>query len=290
MEKGDYQGERSLSARRARCYLRSSTCSFDSSSSVLTINDQSPGLGKAIVFGGYNSSVPTALPGVGLAGYTYYADAFLYCHTTGAWKQILTRGFPTYRAQAHVVADPASGRTFLFGGYTNTDYIPSRRTHISRSFGDLWELRIDVDGGHFEGVDLDEEKRTARAGPWQRCFTCGGSGPWKRCSGSLVGKEFRMVSHILSAFSRCMQWPSILLRPSLLERRMEGAQADARLPKDSLRPRGRILHWISCHFLASKKIGLHDAQEARLCKWPGLWRTCPQNEAVTAQQYCLQQA
>ena len=42
-------------------------------------------------------------------------------------------------------------------------------------------------GGFFEGVDLEEEARTAKAGPWQRCFTCGSAGPWKKCGG-----EFRL--------------------------------------------------------------------------------------------------
>jgi hypothetical protein len=56
---------------------------------------------------------------------------------------------------------------------------------MSRNFGDLWELRIDEPGGGFEGVDLEEERRTAAAGPWLRCFTCGSAGNWKKCSGTL---------------------------------------------------------------------------------------------------------
>lgn len=59
----------------------------------------------------------------------------------------------------------------------------SRKGTVSRSFGDLWQLCIDQPGGFFEGVDLDEEARTAQAGPWQRCFTCGSAGPWKKCGG-----------------------------------------------------------------------------------------------------------
>ena len=47
----------------------------------------------------------------------------------------------------------------------------------------MWQLRLDVPEGDFEGVDLDEEARTAKAGPWQRCFTCGDAGMWKKCSG-----------------------------------------------------------------------------------------------------------
>jgi hypothetical protein len=50
----------------------------------------------------------------------------------------------------------------------------------------VWQLRLDVPGGDFEGVDLDEEARTEKAGPWQRCFTCGDAGMWKKCSGELL--------------------------------------------------------------------------------------------------------
>lgn len=57
---------------------------------------------------------------------------------------------------------------------------------MSRNFGDVWELRIDESGGGFEGVDLKEERRTAAAGPWQRCFTCGSAGNWKKCAGEGV--------------------------------------------------------------------------------------------------------
>jgi hypothetical protein len=107
-------------------------------------------------------------------------------NAAASWKHVLTRGFPTYRAQAHLVADPATGRTFLFGGYANSEYVPSRSEEESRSFADLWELRLNVPGGHFAEVDVENEARTARVGPWQRCFTCGSSGPWKKCGGALV--------------------------------------------------------------------------------------------------------
>lgn len=99
------------------------------------------------------------------------------------WKQVLTRGFPTYRCQAQLVSDPATGKTYLFGGYTNSEFVPTRKAYISRSFGDVWQLRVDEPGGYFDGVDLDEEARTAKAGPWQRCFGCGDTGPWRKCGG-----------------------------------------------------------------------------------------------------------
>lgn len=118
--------------------------------------------------------------------FTYYADTFIYTpDETGArrWKHVLTRGYPTYRAQAVLFSDPATGRTFLFGGYINSEFVPDGKHIVSRAFNDLWELRLDVPGGHFEGVDLDEEARTASVGPWKRCFNCGSAGPWKKCGG-----------------------------------------------------------------------------------------------------------
>ena len=55
----------------------------------------------------------------------------------------------------------------------------------------MWQLCLDEPGGYFEGVDLDEEARTAKAGPWQRCFACGCAGPWKKCGGEYHGLEIR---------------------------------------------------------------------------------------------------
>lgn len=54
--------------------------------------------------------------------------------------------------------------------------IPTCLDSISRSYGDLWHLRLDLPGGHFEGVDVGEEARTGTLGPWRRCFGCGGVG------------------------------------------------------------------------------------------------------------------
>ena len=129
--------------------------------------------------------------------YSYYADTFICSpspdpQSEGIWKQVLTRGFPTYRAQAQLVSDPDTGKIFLFGGYTNSQFVRDKKHPISRSFADLWWLRLDMRGedgaegaGFFEGVDLDEEARTAKVGPWQRCFNCGSAGPWKKCGGEL---------------------------------------------------------------------------------------------------------
>jgi hypothetical protein len=129
--------------------------------------------------------------------YSFFADTFIYDHETPPattrseptlsapkWKQVLTPGFPTYRCQAHLLCDPITGRTYMFGGWTNSQFVPTKSKLISRSFGDLWELRMDMDGGRFEEVDIEEEVRVAKAGPWQRCFACASAGPWKKCGGT----------------------------------------------------------------------------------------------------------
>ncbi|KAJ7024546.1 hypothetical protein C8F04DRAFT_1131316 [Mycena alexandri] len=140
-------------------------------------------LDKVITFGGY---APTALSNLSpdaeyVYRFSYYADTFMLGTDTGetkaGWKHVLTRGFPTYRAQPCLAVDPGTGRTFLFGGYVSAEYVPARTADISgRSFSDLWELRLDIPGGHFDDVDVEDEARTARVGPWQRCFACGSTG------------------------------------------------------------------------------------------------------------------
>ncbi|KAJ7911339.1 hypothetical protein B0H13DRAFT_2009921 [Mycena leptocephala] len=160
-------------------------------------------LQKTIVFGGYHPSLPTMVLEQHVQFiYSYFADTFVYDMTPAVptnpeptlsapkWKQVLTHGFPTYRCQAQIACDPDTGRTYMFGGWTNNQYIPTRTKLFSRSFGDLWELRIDEPGGHFEEVDVEDEARSAKAGPWQRCFSCGAAGPWKKCGGSCKGRVF----------------------------------------------------------------------------------------------------
>lgn len=162
---------------------------------------QNEKLQKTIVFGGYQPTLPTIVVEQRMQfNYSYFADTFVYDMTppvpaTDAltqeptlsapkWKQVLTHGFPTYRCQAQLACDPETGRTYLFGGFTNNQYIPTRTKLFSRSFGDLWELRIDEAGGHFEEVNVEEEARSAKAGPWQRCFSCAAAGPWRKCGGA----------------------------------------------------------------------------------------------------------
>ena len=151
-------------------------------------------LDKVILFGGSNSNLPTYRDNGSALSFSYFADTFVLDNTPTAspitgprWKQVITRGFPTYRAQAKLFADPESGRVYLFGGYTAVNFVPPRADPLAEdscAFGDLWTLKLDMPGGHFEGVDLEEEARTARVGPWQRCYNCGSAGQWKKCGGT----------------------------------------------------------------------------------------------------------
>ncbi|KAI0798160.1 hypothetical protein C8Q75DRAFT_813978 [Abortiporus biennis] len=155
-------------------------------------------LNKTIVFGGFHPALISAHDGE-IFQFSLLADTFVLDpasdEVTGPkWKQVLTPGFPTYRMEARLFSDPVTGRIFLFGGCTDptfvVDKVRSKKGYIQRSFSDLWTLKLDIPGGFFRDVDLEDEARTAQAGPWQRCFTCGSTGPWKRCHGSCNGKVF----------------------------------------------------------------------------------------------------
>jgi hypothetical protein len=149
------------------------------------------GKGGVVCFGGYSATTTTYIPEKNLNfTYAYFADTFLLDPETMTWKQVLTRGFPTYRAQHRLAVDPATGRTYLFGGYTNSDFVPSKHV-FSRSFNDIWELCIDIAGGGIEkDYDWHDEERTAVMGPWKTCFNCGAVGPWKMCGGTCGGKTW----------------------------------------------------------------------------------------------------
>ncbi|KAI0312652.1 hypothetical protein OF83DRAFT_1066836 [Amylostereum chailletii] len=157
-----------------------------------------PNLKRAFTFGGYNPRLPSDFSNGGpiRMRYTYFADTFMLdpAPTDGgaspAWKHVLTRGFPTYRAKSKLFVDRATGKMYLFGGYSSTEFIDDKKHFVSRNFVDLWQLRVDMPGGCFEDVDLEEEARTARVGQWQRCFSCGSAGFWKKCGGSCRGRVF----------------------------------------------------------------------------------------------------
>ncbi|KAI0313557.1 hypothetical protein OF83DRAFT_1140840 [Amylostereum chailletii] len=159
-----------------------------------------PVLDRTIVFGGTNMSNPGTIELVPVSLFeanNWYADTFLLepapknaPNVHPVWRHVLTRGFPTYRGQAHMFVDPDTGRTFVFGGYNRTKHSVNNGAGVERAFGDLWTLRVDVPGGGIEEADLEEDARNARTGPWLRCFTCAASGSWKRCGGSCGGASF----------------------------------------------------------------------------------------------------
>ncbi|KAF9038979.1 hypothetical protein BDZ89DRAFT_392717 [Hymenopellis radicata] len=152
-----------------------------------------PVLDKVITFGGYTPRVPTmSLETQEFFQFSYYADTFMLDSddpVVSSWKHVLTRGFPIYRAQAHLFVDEKTGKTYMFSGYTNSQFVPGQKQLVSRSFADVWELRLDMEGGFFDTVDIEEEAKIARVGPFQRCFACGSAGLWKKC-GTCKGKVY----------------------------------------------------------------------------------------------------
>ncbi|KIY65428.1 hypothetical protein CYLTODRAFT_400420 [Cylindrobasidium torrendii FP15055 ss-10] len=157
-----------------------------------------PVLDKFFIFGGYSPTVPTTnfSRRNTMFTFSYYADTFMLDSddpSKSSFKHVITRGFPSYRALGQLVVDDQTGKTYLWGGYTNTQFVPQHKSsniNTTRNFTDLWELRVDVEGGGFEGVNLDEEARTAKAGPFCRCFNCESTGSWQKCGGTCKGKAF----------------------------------------------------------------------------------------------------
>jgi hypothetical protein len=48
--------------------------------------------------------------------FTYFGDTYMHDHNTNTWKQVLTRGFPSYRAQSNMMVDEATGKMYIYGG------------------------------------------------------------------------------------------------------------------------------------------------------------------------------
>ncbi|KAI0628679.1 hypothetical protein C8Q77DRAFT_1220832 [Trametes polyzona] len=128
-----------------------------------------PAMKQTILFGGYRLT---------RFGLNHFSDTFILDHSGPGhprWRKVIIGNFPTYRAQGQLVVDPATGRTYLFGGYTNTDWIPTGKHDLTRSYGELWEFR---------GLDWEDDRRAALLGPWMSCYACRSIGVWKRCGGA----------------------------------------------------------------------------------------------------------
>ena len=83
------------------------------------------------LFGGYSPTLETYLEEQRkYHSFTYFGDTYIYCPSSlgspekPKFRQVITRGFPTYRAGAHLFTDPTTGRIYLFGGYTNSQLVP----------------------------------------------------------------------------------------------------------------------------------------------------------------------
>ncbi|EJD48582.1 hypothetical protein AURDEDRAFT_136196 [Auricularia subglabra TFB-10046 SS5] len=158
----------------------------------------SPALGRAVVYGGYHGSLMTLdnSPSGNLIGknalfrYSYFGDTLLFDPATRMWQLVLVKGFPSYRAGSTLVCDPDGGNIYLFGGYTSSEFSP-RKSRETRTYSDLWQLKIDMPGGHWDPKDLERDIRAERAGPWMRCFSCGVCGiSWQKCGGTCGGKYY----------------------------------------------------------------------------------------------------
>lgn len=73
---------------------------------------------RVLIYGGYCASLMLNDPSTvgGVTRYSYFGDTFVWNPETKRWAQVITRGFPTYRAAADLIYDEKTGRTFLFGG------------------------------------------------------------------------------------------------------------------------------------------------------------------------------
>ncbi|KAE9402519.1 galactose oxidase [Gymnopus androsaceus JB14] len=161
----------------------------------------SDGTGRAVVYGGYHGSMktldsetPWGSPGEidrsGCFEFAVFGDTFVYNPESRIWQHVLVRGFPSYRAMATIACDPDTGKVYLFGGYTNSDFVPSKSI-VGRVHNDVWMLKIDLPGGNWNAEDIQRDRRNEKMGPWMRCFTCGNCGiTWQKCGGSCGGKYY----------------------------------------------------------------------------------------------------
>lgn len=93
------------------------------------------------MFGGYNASVPTIHAPGAFFNFSYYADTFILDPepedgSAPYWRQVITRGWPTYRAQAKLFTDPETYASFLLPKNAQTlsnlnqwQALPLRRLH-----------------------------------------------------------------------------------------------------------------------------------------------------------------
>ena len=76
-------------------------------------------------------------------------------------------------------------------GYTSSQYVPSKYSGEYHCFGDIWQLKLDMEGGDLTEEDLQKDVRTESLGPWRRCYSCGNvSMTMMKCAGTCGGQYF----------------------------------------------------------------------------------------------------
>ena len=156
---------------------------------------------RTVLFGGYSTRFPAAgvqaMHNGAAFRFTYFADTFLWDPVTNIWALVLTPGFPTYRAGMNVIVDEDSGATYLFGGFTSPEFIPSG--HVGcLYFRDLWQLVLDLPSK----VPEADESWLEELGPWKICWACGSAGRWKSCGGTCGG-----IIHFCGLECLKAKWP-----------------------------------------------------------------------------------
>ncbi|KIJ48111.1 hypothetical protein M422DRAFT_28575 [Sphaerobolus stellatus SS14] len=134
--------------------------------------DYNPKLNRLIAFCGFSFNAPlqrsTRLKNIDHVC-SYFPDTYIFDPAAFASKHVFICAFPTYRPLAKMFSDPGTENIFIW-----TIYI--QRNHSN----DICQLRLDMEGGFWNEMDLEEDLRTAKAGPWQRSFNCGASGDTKK--------------------------------------------------------------------------------------------------------------
>ncbi|KAJ3813993.1 hypothetical protein F5876DRAFT_86746 [Lentinula aff. lateritia] len=99
--------------------------------------------------------------------FAFYGDTFIYDPEANLWQHVPVRGFPSYRAMSTIVSDPDTGKIYLFGGYTNLDFVPAKNFSL-QAFNDILTLKLDLPGGHWNPDDLTRDVRAGKTGPRMR--------------------------------------------------------------------------------------------------------------------------
>lgn len=73
-------------------------------------------LDRGVFFGGYSPTTWMVDAQKAETSFPFYGDSFIFNPKSKLWQQVVTKGFPSYRKQAHIWCDPETGKIYLFGG------------------------------------------------------------------------------------------------------------------------------------------------------------------------------